>query len=255
MTAQVTFRAKAAVVEVLFGAHSELVRVPEEVELAAQEVLFEMELVGLVEAVALWEVLERMWVVVQAVQAPEVVVVVLAAQYGQAVRERNQEAGAEVRMAWMAWMAWTVLCWRMGWAVVWPSWRWQLLRRQQQLQSCRSILTCCPVAGLSQRGHATGKQPCELRRRVVPTRHGGRWRARCGVGAGTSTGAGAGAGSSTHVASHLRCGPVVDLGLLETLALCESVSAALWRGKEYLRWICCRRAAFIVDGETSEMWM
>lgn len=98
MTAQVTFRAKAAVVEVLFGAHSELVRVPEEVELAAQEVLFEMELVGLVEAVALWEVLERMWVVVQAVQAPEVVVV-LAAQYGQAVRERNQEAGAEVRMA------------------------------------------------------------------------------------------------------------------------------------------------------------
>lgn len=152
-------------------------------------------------------------------------------------------------------MAWTVLCWRMGWAVVWPSCRWQLLRRQQQLQSCRSILTCCPVAGLSQRGHATGKQPCELRRRVVPTRHGGRWRARCGIGAGTSTGAGAGAGSSTHLASHLRCGPVVDLGLLETLALCESVSAALWRGKEYLRWICCRRAAFIVDRETSEMWM
>lgn len=132
MTAQVTFRAKAAVVEVLFGAHSELVRVPEEVELAAQEVLFEMELVGLVEAVALWEVLERMWVVVQAVQAPEVVVVVLAAQYGQAVRERNQEAGAEVRMAW------TVLCWRMGWAVVWPSWRWQMLpcRRSFSAWAC-----------------------------------------------------------------------------------------------------------------------
>lgn len=46
MTAQVTFRAKAAVLEVLFGAHSELVLVPGEVELAAQEVLFEMGLVG-----------------------------------------------------------------------------------------------------------------------------------------------------------------------------------------------------------------
>lgn len=254
MTAQVTFRAKAAVLEVLFGAHSELVRVPEEVELEAQEVLFEMELVGSAEAAALWEALGRMWVVVvvQAVQA----LAAQAAQYGQVVRERNQGAGAEARMAWMAWtvlcwrMAWTVLWWRMRWAVVWPSCRWQLLCRQQQLQSCRSILTCCSVAGLSQRGHATGKESCELRRRVVPTRHGGRWRARCGIGAGTSS-----TGSSTHVASHLRCGPVVDLGLLETLALCESVSAALWTGEEYLRWICCRRAAFIVDRETSEMWM
>lgn len=40
MTAQVTFQAKAAVLEVLFGAHSELVWVPK-VGLA---VLFEMEL-------------------------------------------------------------------------------------------------------------------------------------------------------------------------------------------------------------------
>lgn len=66
----------------------------------------------------------------QAVLALEevVVVVVLAvllAQYGLVGRE---EAGAEVRMAW------TGLCWRMGWAVVWPSGPWQLLRRQQPLQ-------------------------------------------------------------------------------------------------------------------------
>lgn len=187
-----------------------------------------------------------------------VVLAVLLAQYGLVGRE---EAGAEVRMAW------TGLCWRMGWAVVWPSCPWQLLRRQQPLQEyynhCnkRFILTCCSIARLSQRGHATGKESCELRRRVVPTRHWGRWRARCGIGAGTtstgsSTGAGAGT-STTRFASHLGRGPVVDLSLLETLALCESVSAALCKGEEYLRWICCRRAAFIVDscGMRCGLWI
>lgn len=177
---------------------------------------------------------------------PEVAVV--QARYGQVVRGAGQEAGPAVRMAWMAW---TGLCWRMGWEVVWPSCPWQLLHCQQQLKSYRSILTCCSVARLSQRGHATGKESCELRRRVVPTRHRRwRWRSGCGIGAGTGS-----TGSTGHAAGHLRRGPVVDLRLLETLALCESVSAALWTGEEYLRWICCRRAAFIVDRVECGMWM
>lgn len=72
----------------------------------------------------------------QAVLALEVVVVVvvlavLLAQYGLVER---QGAEAEVRMAW------TGLCWRMGWAVVWPRCPWQLLRRQQPLQEYITII-------------------------------------------------------------------------------------------------------------------
>lgn len=67
-----------------------------------------------------------MVLVLAVLAVPLEVVVVQAAQYGQVVRD--QEAGAAVRMAWMAW---TGLCWRMGWAVVWPSCPWQLVRRQQ----------------------------------------------------------------------------------------------------------------------------
>lgn len=83
----------------------------------------------------------------QAVLALEEVVVVvvlvlavLLAQYGLV---EGQGAEAEVRMAW------TGLCWRMGWAVVWPSCPWQLLRRQQPLQEyynhCESIIIIARV--------------------------------------------------------------------------------------------------------------
>lgn len=60
-----------------------------------------------------------------------VVLAVLLAQYGLV---EGQEAEAEVRMAW------TGLCWRMGWAVVWPSGPWQLLRRQRPLQEYITII-------------------------------------------------------------------------------------------------------------------